>query len=211
MRTLHKRPRRVRIYGAPAHINKILTMPRQAGDMSNYIRPRVPGAAIFFTVYLSERGSDALVRHVDLLRAAVRQTKSERPFQIDAWVTLPDHLHCVWRLPPGDTEYSTRWSVIKARFSRAMPHGPRRDSHVKRREHGLWQRRFWEHHIRGPAEHRHLIRYCWMNPVKHGLVSNPGDWNYSSYHRDRMEQLTAECAVGAAQPAAPSQILTAAE
>ena len=150
--------------------------------MSRYIRPRVPGACIFFTVNLSDRGSDLLVREIAVLREAVRQTRCERPFGIDAWVVLPDHMHCIWRLPPDDADYSTRWSVIKARFSRAMPRMPRRKSHVARREHGLWQRRFWEHHIRTAQDWSNHVRYCWMNPVRHGLVAAPSDWPHSSLH-----------------------------
>ena len=94
--------------------------------MSRYVRPRVPGAFVFFTVALATRGSDLLTREVDPLRDAVRRTRVERPFGIDAWVVLPDHLHCVWRLPDDDADFSTRWKVIKARFSRAMPAWQRR-------------------------------------------------------------------------------------
>lgn len=85
--------------------------------MPGYIRPRVPGATIFFTVTAAERQCDLLVREIAVLREAVRATKAEQPFLIDAWVVLPDHLHCVWTLPEGDADYSTRWGAIKARFS----------------------------------------------------------------------------------------------
>lgn len=129
-------------------------------------------------------GTDALTRKIETLRSAVRQTRTERPFAIDARVVLPDHMHCVWTVPEGDSDFSTRWSVIKARFSRAMPPSPRRTSHETRREHGLWQRRFREHHIRDEEDLRNHIHYCWINPVKHGLVEHPKDWPYSSYHRD---------------------------
>ncbi|SPH17056.1 REP-associated tyrosine transposase [Defluviimonas aquaemixtae] len=139
---------------------------------------------MFFTVALADRSSDALVREVGALRDAVRATRAERPFAIDAWVTLPDHMHCLWTLPVGDRDFSTRWSIIKARFSRAMPIVERRRSHEARREHGIWQRRFWEHHIRDEADYQAHVRYCWINPVKHGYVERPEDWPYSSYHRD---------------------------
>lgn len=152
--------------------------------MSKYIRPKRPGASIFFTVALADRGARTLVDHVVVLREAVRMTKAERPFQINAWVVLPDHMHCVWTLPEGDADFSTRWSVIKARFSRAMPIIQRRKSHEARREHGIWQRRYWEHHIRDDAAFAACVRYCWINPVKHGLVEHPKDWPYSSWHRD---------------------------
>ncbi|MFC3145153.1 transposase [Psychromarinibacter halotolerans] len=94
--------------------------------MPNYHRPRIPGATVFFTVNLADRCAPVLVREIEALRRAVRTTRSERPFTIDAWVVLPDHMHCVWTLPDGDADYATRWSVIKARFSRAVPPGHRR-------------------------------------------------------------------------------------
>jgi putative transposase len=88
--------------------------------MSRYIRPKVPGACVFFTVNLVDRGADTLVRHVGLLRQAVVVTRAKRPFGIDAWVVLPDHMHCVWTLPEGDSDYSNRMSEIKGRFTREL-------------------------------------------------------------------------------------------
>lgn len=86
--------------------------------MSRYIRPRQPGASIFFTVALADRRAQTLVDQVETLRQAVRATKAERPFRIDAWVILPDHMHCVWTLPEGDADFSVRMAAIKARFTR---------------------------------------------------------------------------------------------
>jgi putative transposase len=117
-----------------------------------------------------------LVEEVDRLRTAVRDTMGERPFKIDAWVVLPDHLHAVWTLPEGDADYSVRWRLIEARFSREFPKGPLRASHKDRQERGIWQRRFWEHHIRGETDFAAHVSYCWINPVKHGLVEKPEDW-----------------------------------
>lgn len=152
--------------------------------MSRYRRPRLPGAPIFFTVALAGRDSRLLADHIGDLREAVRLTRRERPFGIEAWVVLPDHLHCIWRLPEGDSDYSTRWRLIKSRFSRTLPTGPLRDSHILRNERGIWQRRFWEHHIRDAGDFMAHRRYCWFNPVKHGLVTRPEDWPFSSFHRD---------------------------
>ncbi|MGK7752200.1 MULTISPECIES: REP-associated tyrosine transposase [unclassified Roseovarius] len=178
--------------------------------MSHYLRPRVSGATVFFSVNLAERGSHLLVDEIERLRAAVRQTRAERPFHIDAWVVLPDHLHAIWTLPEGDADFSTRWGAIKARFTRSLRDGCRvgfhptlaqeaghavgwnptlRRSASKRRkgDAGIWQRRFWEHHVRGEADYAALMRYCWMNPVKHGFVAEPEEWAYSSVHRDRAD------------------------
>ncbi|NDU99536.1 REP-associated tyrosine transposase [Pseudoroseicyclus tamaricis] len=153
--------------------------------MSVYLRPRRPGAVVFFTVALAARGTWLLVEEVARLRAAVRATKAERPFGIIAWVVLPDHLHCVWQMPEGDADYSVRWRLIKSRFSMGIDPGRRRASHIARGERAVWQRRFWEHHIRGEADLAAHVQYCWMNPVKHGFVASPEDWEWSSYRRDR--------------------------
>ena len=152
--------------------------------MPNYVRPKVTGTTVFFTVNLADRSSTVLVEQIDALREAVRVTRQERPFGIEAWVVLPDHMHCVWTLPKGDGDYATRWRLIKSRFSRGLPKGRLRPSHVRRDERGIWQRRFWEHHIRDEADYAAHVEYCWFNPVKHGYVDNPEDWPYSSFHRD---------------------------
>ncbi len=88
--------------------------------MSIYIRPRRPGATIFFTVNLAQRDSRLLVEQITCLRSAVRATRLDRPFHVDAWVVLPNHMHAVWTLPDGDSAYSVRWGAIKARFTRLV-------------------------------------------------------------------------------------------
>jgi putative transposase len=157
---------------------------RKVRPMPNYRRPHVTGTPVFFTLCLAERGGNMLVQEVERLRQVVAEVKTARPFAIRAWVVLPDHLHAIWELPEGDADYSGRWAAIKARFSTGMEAGTRRPSQLIRREKGLWQRRFWEHHIRDEADLAAHVRYCWGNPVKHGLTQRPADWPYSSIHRD---------------------------
>ena len=177
----------VRLKAHPRGVKPSFALLRQVRVMSNYRRPRIPGATIFFKVALERRGADTLVRHVEALRVAVRRTMAERPFRIEAAVILPDHLHMIWTLPAGDSDFPNRWRMIKARFTHAGPNTRnRRASHIARREAGLWQRRYWERHIRSAEELAALTRYCWVNPVKHGLVTDPFDWPFSSIHRDGM-------------------------
>ena len=153
--------------------------------MPNYVRPKIAGASVFFTVALANRGSNLLVREADVLREAVRATLAEHPFQIDAWVVLPDHMHCMWTLPNADADYSIRWKKIKARFSKAIGRKePRSASKIVKGEVGIWQRRFWDHHVRDEGDFIMHLRYCWWNPVKHGLVEHPLEWPHSSIHRD---------------------------
>ena len=91
--------------------------------MPRYGRAFVPGGTFFFTVALLERRRALLTEHVDLLRRCFTDARDARPFRIDAMVVLPDHLHCVWTLPPGDSDFSGRWAVIKAAFSRTAGSG----------------------------------------------------------------------------------------
>jgi len=152
--------------------------------MPDYRRWRVPGGTYFFTINLLERRSDLLVRHIDALRAAVGQTRRERPFRIDAWVVLPEHLHCILTLPEGDDDFSNRIKAIKIRFVRAIPATERRSpNRAARGERAIWQRRFWEHAIRGDADYARHMDYVHFNPVKHGHVSRVRDWPYSTFHR----------------------------
>ncbi|STW07878.1 transposase-like protein [Klebsiella grimontii] len=81
--------------------------------MSNYRRSVIPGGTWFFTVNLQNRQSDLLIRHIERLRAATIFTKRKKPFLIQAWVILPEHMHCIWTLPEGDSDYSGRWRDIK--------------------------------------------------------------------------------------------------
>ena len=153
--------------------------------MPNYRRAFVPGGCWFFTANLLERRSTLLVDEIETLREATRRTRQRFPFQIDAMVVLPDHIHAVWTLPPGDTDFSLRWRLIKSRFARAIPKGePLGGVRQARGERGIWQRRFWEHLIRDESDYARHVEYCYINPIKHGLVQRVHDWPHSSFHRD---------------------------
>lgn len=151
--------------------------------MVNYRRHFVPGGTYFFTVALLDRHSRWLTEYIGLLREAFRDTRAHLAFEIDAIVVLPEHLHTLWTLPPGDDRYPARWQAIKAGFVRGLN---KRDLATTRRTDGsalVWQRRYWEHTIRDEADkHRH-IDYIHFNPVKHGWVKSVADWPYSSFHR----------------------------
>ena len=110
--------------------------------MRTCIRTRNKGGCYFFTVNLAERPGDGLlVRHVDHLRSAFRETRADHPFMIDAIVILPDHLHCIWQLPPDDDDYPTRWRLINSGF-RVDTNERVSESRQRKHERGLWQRRF---------------------------------------------------------------------
>ena len=109
--------------------------------------------------------------------------KNKRPFTIEAIVVLPDHLHAIWRLLDGDADFSTRWRTIKHDFSIALQDGVVSPSQQRKGEKGIWQRRFWEHAIRNETDWCRHIDYIHFNPVKHGYVTSPSTWPYSSFLR----------------------------
>jgi putative transposase len=149
-----------------------------------YRRANNKGGTYFFTVNMTSRCEGLLVEHVDVLRNVVRDVQQRHPFHIDAFVVLPDHLHAVWTLPRNDADFSRRWMLIKAGFSRRIPPCEVRNaSRLKKGERGIWQRRFWEHMIRNQNDHVNHVDYVHYNPVKHGYVALAADWPYSSIHR----------------------------
>lgn len=157
--------------------------------MPNYRRAKVPGGTYFFTVVTHDRapllsGKPALSTLGDCLR----ECQSRTPFTVDAIVVLPDHLHTIWSLPQGDSDYSARWGWIKKEFTqRWLNAGERSRSisagrHAERRR-GVWQPRFWEHVIEDEEGFDRHFNYVHYNPVKHGYVTCPHEWEASSFHR----------------------------
>ncbi len=154
-----------------------------ATTMVLYRRNRVSGGTYFFTAALADRSSTRLISHIGILRKAFRRVRAERPFDIDAVVILPDHLHAIFTLPERDSDYSGRLRGIKAAFTHGLRKGglelPSRD----KTGYLLWQRRFWEHTIRDDTDFARHVDYIHYNPVKHGYVAHPAEWPHSSLSR----------------------------
>ena len=150
--------------------------------MPQYVRAK--GSVFFFTVVLAPRPNSLLIKEVDRLRRIYQTVQRRHPFETVAICVLPDHIHALWALPDGDTDFSTRWSLIKSGFSRGLPGDMQRSSSkIARRERGIWQRRYWEHAIRDDADLERHVDYIHFNPVKHGHVTRVADWPHSSFHR----------------------------
>ncbi len=147
--------------------------------MTEYRRLFIPGGSYFFTVVTYQRRPIFnQPQHVGLLRQAFKHVMESRPFTIDAIVILPNHLHCLWQLPENDDDFSGRWREIKKYVSKRIGADGKRP-----REKDIWQRRFWEHAIRDENDWRRHVDYIHYNPVKHGLVTSPAQWPYSSFRK----------------------------
>jgi putative transposase len=145
--------------------------------MPNYRRNYVQGGTYFFTVNLQNRKSSLLTDQIELLRSVVHQTKSESPFQINAWVVLPDHMHCIWTLPRNDKNFPGRWKQIKTLFCYRLRKNCKGTIYRK-----IWQRGYWEHTIKSESDFAAHLNYVHINPVKHGHVAKVVDWPYSTFH-----------------------------
>jgi len=157
--------------------------------LPEYRRLKKAGGTYFFTVVTHGRRPILTCPEVrQALREGISKVRQSRPFSIEAWVLLPDHLHAIWTLPEHDAGYAARWAVIKSCVTKRCGNliGPGEKANISRshrQEGGVWQRRFWEHAIRDETDfHRHLDYLHW-NPVKHGYVKTPMEWPYSTIHR----------------------------
>jgi putative transposase len=142
-----------------------------------YRRAFIPGGSFFFTLVTEKRRPImASAESVEALRRAFRNVRQSRPFEIDAMVVMPDHLHCIWTLPPGDADFATRWRLIKTWFTKHSDpaiRGIRNASRQARGEQTIWQHRYWEHLIRDETDFERHVDYIHYKPVKHGFVSTP--------------------------------------
>ena len=149
--------------------------------MPDYRRHRVMGATYFFTVNLLDRKSHLLVERIELLRQVVARVRALMPFHVDAWVVLPNHMHCLWTLPHDDGNFPKRWQAIKMGFSRSVTPGePMSASRRARGERGIWQRRYWEHTVRDERDYAAHMDYIHFNSVKHGFATTASEWEFSS-------------------------------
>ncbi len=149
-----------------------------------YRRAKQKGGTYFFTLTLKNRKSSLLINYFDCLRNAFNKVKNNHRFILDAMVVLPEHLHMLMTLPENDDNYATRIRLIKTNFSRAIPKTENINaSRIQKGERGIWQRRYWEHCIKNKTDFNRHVDYIHYNPVKHGYVDKPIDWQYSTIHK----------------------------
>ena len=177
--------------------------------MSEYRRWYVPGGTCFFTVVTQDR---VPLFHdppaVRLLGVVMRTVRAKVPVPDDRHRGPPRPLALRLVTARGDSDFSGRWRWIKGAFteqwlsaggSEASPSVSR----ARKGEHGVWQRRFWEHQIQDEVDLERHVDYIHYNPVKHGYASRPGDWPWSSFARHvRLGQYPSDW--GATEPIMPA-------
>jgi putative transposase len=157
--------------------------------MPDYRRAREPGGTYFFTVVTFDRLPILTSpQNREILRFAWKDVQTRHPFETVAVCLLPDHLHAIWRLPVGDSDYPMRWKEIKRIFTREYirhggEDGTRNESRQKQGEAAIWQRRYWEHTFYDENDLNTHIDYVHYNPLKHGLVKQVSDWQWSTFHQ----------------------------
>jgi len=158
-------------------------------DMPSYRRAYVPGGSFFFTLVTNEREHlFASERGRHLLGSILRQCVQKWPFTVNAIVLLPEHLHAIWTLPPGDSAYPRRWGWIKKEFTKEWLRVGGAETQISKARQeegrrGVWQPRYWEHTLEDEDDFERHFDYIHYNPVKHGYVKCPRDWPWSSFHR----------------------------
>ena len=130
-----------------------------------------------------------MLEHIDLLREAFLLSKKQYCYELIAVSVMPDHLHMLIK-PENAKEYPKIISCIKRKFTYSINQKTsglyrqvRSASRVKKREAGVWQRRYYEHTIRNEKELMSHIDYIHYNPVKHGYTDKAQNWNHSSFQK----------------------------
>lgn len=127
----------------------------------------------YFVTCVTYNRHPFLFNNEHLLRTAIDYAQTYYPFNLSAWVIMPDHFHLVAK--PEGNDLSKIMKVMKMKFA-----GTYR-SHVQMRGGRIWQNRFWDHIIRSQDDMNRHLDYIHYNPVKHKIISSPREYPYSSF------------------------------
>jgi len=145
--------------------------------MPDYRRYYIPNGIVFITTVTKNR--EPFLKHdedIATFMDTLRQVQQIHPFNLLAYVILPDHYHCI--LNPGNSigDFSIILRSIKWNYTRNY-----KKAHHLSTSLSLWQRGFWDHVIRNEQDLMHHLDYIHWNPVKHGLAKSPERWKHSSF------------------------------
>ncbi len=135
-----------------------------------------PGQIVFITQIVKDRKRIFNnLEMVDLLRVTLKNVKKLHPFDLLAFVFLPDHFHILIR-PTGESNFSQIMHSVKNNYTRVYK---QRINHIGTLH--FWQKRFWDHVIRDESDLEHHIHYIHYNPIKHGYACDLRSYKNSSY------------------------------
>ncbi len=144
--------------------------------MSNIIRFYIPDAPVFITAVCYNRKpflQDEQDKQV--LLEVMREVKGSKPFSMVAYAIMDNHFH--WIIVPGPThDFSQIMQAVKVRFTDRYKRNNGIESETR-----IWQQRFWDHVIRDHEDMQRHIEYIHYNPVKHGRLKSPFDYQWSSF------------------------------
>jgi len=141
--------------------------------MSN-IRRYYDSGNIYFVTMVTKNRKYILIDNIDILKESIKRSKIKYDYSILASVVMPDHLHLI--IDPNNNDLSKIIYSVKMSFSKLY--------HYEHKSSGkLWQLRFWDHIIRNQNDMNKHIDYIHYNPIKHGLVQSPYEWEFSSIHK----------------------------
>ena len=142
----------------------------------NIHRYYVPNAIYFLTVVTYKRkpifGNEM---NIDIFVRTLKTVKNIHPFSMIEYAFLPDHLHLLIK-----PDVSTNVTKILHSAQRNFTVNLKKEKNINQQLH-LWQHRFWDHVIRDQADLEQHFDYIHYNPVKHGYVTKPEKWQFSSY------------------------------
>jgi putative transposase len=137
------------------------------------IRRYLDAGNVYFLTHVTYKRMPILIEHFDLLWTAIQSVKTESPFELIAWVIMPDHMHMI--IDPKNSDLPEIIRTIKLRFSGSLR------SQLGMKSGRFWQYRYWDHIIRNENDFRRHLDYIHYNPVKHGLATRSIDYPHSSF------------------------------
>lgn len=157
--------------------------------MPNYKRLYVDGNNYIFFTIVTQYRIKILISNIELLRESLKHAMNKYKFEIFSIVVLEDHIHMILKID-NIKEYPKIIYSFKNYISRKISEEVTEinkerlsDSKKKRKEKGIWQRRYWEHTIRDENDLYKHLDYIHYNPIKHRYVKKAKDWKYSSFNK----------------------------
>lgn len=127
---------------------------------------------VYFLTHVTDERQPVLINHIDIFWRAYSAVIDSSGAESIAWAVLPEHFHLI--IDPHEADLSSLMKRFKLKFSGL--YRSRLDLYRGR----VWQHRFWDHVIRDQEDFNRHIDYVHFNPVKHGLVRDPFEYEHSS-------------------------------